>query len=379
MFTPASSNTLRILPLDALRGFALFGVLMANIFLFNSYTGDLPAYLALFPDSLNQAAGVVVKYLFKGRFYPIFSFLFGLGLGMQFLKSKSVPLLLRRLLLLLIIGVLHYVLVWDGDILVRYALLGFVSLIFLKCGKQVILASALLLYLLHCFYTVTYATPGELNGLGINPLDESIVHENYSLFTLARSYGLPASYSTVSSLFYSIKILVFVLFGVYLSKLRVFERYSGNYRLWLSLFAVLLVARLSIALAAYFTPAVIDVWLAFISFLLSPALYVCALMALVQLRWLSSLTRMLAAAGRMSLTNYVMQNIILAFVFYGYGLAQYQQWQSWQLVVCASALFILQGYFSNWWLRRFKQGPLEKLWRELATTKAVKAHEVYKA
>lgn len=376
MFTPASS-TQRIMPLDALRGFALFGVLLANIFLFNSYTGDLSAYLAQFPDGFNQTAGLVVKYLFKGRFYPIFSFLFGLGLGMQFLRSESIPLLFRRLLLLLVMGVLHYVLVWDGDILIRYALLGFITLTFLKRKRETILVFSLLLYLLHCFYSVTLATPAELKGLGINPLDESIVHENYTLFTLARSYGLPASYSTISSFFYSIKILVFVLFGLYVSKLKTFERHAGNLRLWLGLFIVLVSSRLAIALIAALAPEQVRIWLPFLNYLLYPAAYSCAFMALVQFRWLKSITALLAAVGRMSLSNYVAQNVILAFIFYGYGLAQYQLWQPWQLLMLAFILFILQAYFSSWWIRRFKQGPLEKLWRELAATKAKEAHEVY--
>ncbi len=143
----------RIQIVDILRGFALFGILLVNMELFSH-----PIQSFVLPADPNmpwydQVAQWLVRFLAEGKFYALFSFLFGLGLTLQMGRVEArggrfAPLYARRLLVLLVIGVIHAFFIWIGDILMLYALLGFVLLLFRKAKPRTLLIWAVIFWAL---------------------------------------------------------------------------------------------------------------------------------------------------------------------------------------------------------------------------------------
>ena len=130
----------RIEFVDILRGFALIGVLFMNM---NAYSGH-EFTLAQIPGGVNRIVVFLLQFFLQAKFYSLFSFLFGWGMATQFARavnrgSKFIPYYLRRNLLLLLIGFIHAILIWSGDILVIYAALSFLLLLFRKCKPKTIL------------------------------------------------------------------------------------------------------------------------------------------------------------------------------------------------------------------------------------------------
>src|SRR5687767_4781370 len=121
----------RIELLDALRGFALFGVCLANLFVFSYLDMGITVPLPRASLSTDEAASFLMHLLVEGRFYSVFSLLFGLGFALQIHRAEArggdaLPLFSRRLRILMLIGLAHLLLLWFGDILLFYALMGLV-------------------------------------------------------------------------------------------------------------------------------------------------------------------------------------------------------------------------------------------------------------
>jgi uncharacterized membrane protein YeiB len=143
---------------DILRGFALIGVLTANLASFSGYSLNPAAYT----DFLDVAILVAIQFFVRAKFYSLFSFLFGWGLSVQMQRASArgirfVPLFARRMAILLAFGLIHGLLIWSGDILTLYAILGFALLLFRKRSERSLLAAAVLFLLL----TVILTLPGE--------------------------------------------------------------------------------------------------------------------------------------------------------------------------------------------------------------------------
>ena len=136
----------RVVTIDILRGFALFGVLVANALVF-SYPFQFYAPLS-FPelDEVGRMTEWLVRLFVVGSFYPLFSFLFGLGFSLYLRKGdEALPLFRRRLAILLLIGFIHAVFIWSGDILVTYALVGFSLIVFRRQSDEALLVWIVLL------------------------------------------------------------------------------------------------------------------------------------------------------------------------------------------------------------------------------------------
>src|SRR5262249_34158482 len=135
----------RIEAIDILRGVAILGILLVNMGLF-SLPEDLPAH-QLWPNAVDRTVERLILFVAQEKFKTLFSLLFGLGLAVQMMRAEArgarfVPLYARRLCVLFLIGVAHFLLVWDGDILHDYALLGFVLLLFRRRSLTTLLVWA---------------------------------------------------------------------------------------------------------------------------------------------------------------------------------------------------------------------------------------------
>lgn len=345
---PTASNE-RIQVLDILRGFALFGVLTVNMHWFR---GGLPT-----PQPLDHMLDTIVVILVEGKFYIIFSFLFGVGFAVQMKRARAkgvnaMSLYPRRLLGLLAIGVLHYVLIWDGDILRLYAILGFVLIVFYDRPLKVILIAAVVLLVLSPLLPRLGASFLGSGGLGTS---RSILSTGTYLEIV--SFRLQGFFSeTLSILFFQGPlVLASFLLGLYAGRCEIFEHLKENRVLfrW-GLVLGLLMGSVGTLLGIFILSA--------------PSLacaYTCAVCLLARSRkarrWLTPFSWM----GRMALTNYIMQSVIGTIIFYGYGYGFYSKVDTDNSFVLIAVIYIGQVVFSRWWLEYFRYGPLEWLWRVL--------------
>src|SRR5207249_3335906 len=135
----------RIEAIDILRGVAILGILIVNMRRFSMPEGP-PAHQE-WPNALDATLARLILFFSQEKFKALFSFLFGLGLAVQMMRTEArgarfLPLYARRLFVLLLIGVAHFVLLWDGDILHDYALLGFILLLFRRRSLKTLLVWA---------------------------------------------------------------------------------------------------------------------------------------------------------------------------------------------------------------------------------------------
>ncbi len=364
----ATEKQERYISLDVIRGIALLGIAMLNALLI-AYPQHF--YMPLgFPllNQVDKSVELTLMFLVRTSFYPIFSFLFGAGFALQYSKfqSGSKHYFIRRFSLLLFIGCLHGCFVWMGDILALYAITGLLLLFLvrLNTNKKLILAIVLILIaFLATRYGVQFALQWWPLDLSLNQLLDVYANGSFWEITQLRSYEF--FYFGAISLVYTLPQVL----GLFLLGMVAVE--SGFFRYKVS-FKALAIVFFSFALfklpRIYFAafgenPAL---WRHVAIIFGGPALgglYVLGIMKGLQgARAYAALT-IFTDVGRMALTNYLSQSIVLTTVFYGYGFGQYATWGSLDIVLLALSLFVLQLGFSNIWLQNFNYGPFEWLWR----------------
>lgn len=381
-FQPVAANE-RIVTLDVLRGFALFGILLMNMEAFSgpldlSFTGIDPHW-----QGWDYWADAFVYVFVQGKFFTLFSLLFGAGFAVMARRAERAGrdfnhVYLRRSLGLLGIGVVHALLIWSGDILVAYALLSFVLLAFREAprgwlpvlGAMAYLGAAALMLLLGAvmvFAPADAAATQAASAQGAIEAQRQIYgHGTYLQAVLQRLRDTGTSLGAL--LLVGPEVLGMFLIGAWFARSDAIAQPALYPRLWAWLrWAVwplgLAVMLCSVWLLPYVSPGRFDLRSAGAFALTSVA---GLLMCLGYLGWgvcWSRHLQWLAPAGRMALSNYLGQSVVCTLVFYGYGLGWFEQMgRAWQLVF-AACLFAVQVLLSHWWLRRFRFGPVEWLWR----------------
>lgn len=395
----------RIQIVDILRGFALFGILLVNMALFSR-----PFQSILFPIPpgtpwYDRAAEWLIHFLAEGKFYAMFSLLFGLGmvLIMERVEGRGgrfVPLYARRLLALLAIGVVHAFLIWPGDILILYALLGFPLILFRKARPRTLLIWAVILIAIPLLF-VTASTGlvslGSMTPEGSQQIEEGFAQaEAGFLANMARANQVYTSgsfleitaqrqndYMSLGLLsFFSLgfNVLAMFLVGVYFGKRNLFRDLEVNrdfFRRLLvwgliigmignGIYATLIMNMSRVQLSGALLLSTVAQGIA--APLLSLA-YVSAI-CLLALRpaWGRGL-QALAPVGQMALTNYLLQSIICTLIFYGYGLAFFGKMGAAMGIVLTVTIYLALIPFSHWWMKRFQYGPAEWLWRSMTYLK----------
>ncbi|MDG4791360.1 DUF418 domain-containing protein [Micromonospora sp. WMMD1102] len=315
--TPASNAGQSRLPaLDIVRGFALCGILVANVPPIAAAGAPVVAGAA---DPGPSDLGVDLIGLFVNeRFFVIFSLLFGIGFALLFESAadrvaRPRVVLLRRLLALLGIGLAHFLLLWPGDILMAYAVVGLVVLLpasWLPRWATAVLANLLLL------------TPLALGGMHL-----VLVPGLFLLGATLTRYGLVRRMGT-SSLG---PAGLTVLFG------------AGA--------VPLLVAQDGVGDPLHTTAG-----------LLLAGAYVCALLVLLRTPLYPVLRAVFQPLGRMALTNYLTASLLVRVAASGID-GPPHRWSSTTVLLVAAGVLALQWLWSTLWLRRCRQGPLEWLWR----------------
>jgi uncharacterized protein len=371
---PASAAE-RTVAIDVLRGIALFIVLAINavtefrVSIFEQFLPDAG------PSSTDTVSAAAVLALHTKGFI-LFSFLFGVGLAIQFERfagSQRLNLLLRRLAVLLAIGVIHLFLVWNGDILTEYAIAGFAALPFLF-GPRLLLPilAALLL-------TIFLAGPFLPS---IIPFPDN--HWMAQHAEAARRIYSSGSFSDilafrVEEVRYIATLHVSVFprtLGLFL--LGAFVWRTGFFRKAVASNALVVAASIALAVGGLLLISTVSgkflgwqlgwKWslaARSLSDLLLAFAYGVAIVAAVNHRLGSRVMGWVVPLGRMAFTNYVMQSVILGWIFYGYGLGLFGRMRAAECFAMVALIYTAQAVFSIWWLRRFKFGPLEWVWRTL--------------
>ncbi len=383
----------RISEIDIIRGIALFGILMVNMSFFKTPV-MMDRVPSAFSPGLDQVVAWFIQLLFTGKFYAIFSFLFGLGfyIFMERTLDKGlelVPLYRRRLLVLLVMGAIHLFLLWSGDILFTYALAGFILLAFRHKNEQQVKRWVIGLFITTL---VLQGLFGFVQGFGEVMAGESYEQMMGELISAAvvvystGSYLELLNFRLINEVFYVIislfvwipAVLAFFLCGLYAGRKGIFKDLNGNRALFKKICAIgFPVGALFLFLYILFETAIWPVGTAARPAFLTMTNYLASLFifpAYVSLILLSLQTdrcrRILApvaAAGRMALTNYLTQTLILITLFYGFGL--FYKISLAQGVLITIALYLIQIIWSNLWFKNFKYGPLEWLWRGLTYKK----------
>ena len=172
-FRPTAPSE-RISQIDILRGFALLGILLVNVFGYNSSFFDFNGFYKTFDDPLNSTVFNLVIGYGADKFIFTFSFLFGVGFSIMYLKYHSdehhfFRLYLRRLLALMMFGIIHIVFFWAGDILFSYSLMGVVLLLSRKLRSGLLLFLSIFLYFFPIIYiafqSLTPSLPDALSSV----------------------------------------------------------------------------------------------------------------------------------------------------------------------------------------------------------------------
>ena len=385
------SNAERHHVLDALRGFALFGIFLANIRFFSGweFLGEEQR------DALAPGGYQLIEFLhlvlIDGKFYTLFAFLFGLGFALQLQRlegrgAAATRIYLRRTTILLAFGLIHLFAFWLGDILTPYALLGFVLLAIRKWSdRSLLIASGIALIFPVIGYAIFW-TFGIDNSLGLYNIAFAIVPpgaENPMVDLRLTDWGdrLQSSLGLgVLRLGYLFdtwrwpKLFAIMLLGLWAGRRLINGELFGNTRL---LWGVLLVGLASGAVAGpilaslggigFNRPYSLTGFFAVVAYTFAVIPLGLAYAAAFALAWrgASRVLRILAAPGRMALTNYLAQTLVGLTVFYGVGFGQAGDWSIQALLAFAFAVYVAQGTLSHFWLRHFNYGPAEWLWRSL--------------
>jgi len=379
----------RVRGLDIVRGAAIFGILLVNVTTFRPH----PATLGGMPwtDLPDRVAKWDILFFAQGKVWPVLAFLFGLGFAVQLERARArgepiLPRYARRLTALLGIGLLHNVLLWDGDILVNYALIGFLLLPFARRRPRTVLRWAVGLLTAFVGLFVVAALVVALQGPthpsaapvvpAVDPADALHRTATYGALVRARLNALGAS--ATENLGGSPLTLAIFLLGLYVGQRGILthpEAYRSLLRravrwAWpIGLLGALLFTLISVAappVMALPTPARMLLAAADVPGILALSVaYVAGLTLLLQRPpWAARLTP-LAAVGRMALTNYLLQSLVCTTLFYGYGLGWYGRVGPLAGIGLAVLIYGLQVPLSVWWLRRYRFGPVEWAWRSL--------------
>ena len=376
----------RIAFFDVLRGVALFGILIVNVFSFG-------ADATVWTDPLNRTFWALKHILFESKFWALYSLLFGMGFYLQSLSpGYTVGRAVRRLLVLMALGCLHGLL-FEGDILMLYAELGLLLLVLNRLPNHWLVCVGVVLSLSfplgHLFGGDRGDEwPPEDRDEAIEWLENDLAHSPLSIGDFADV--LTYHRENIPELFWAdwqypdsgLLVLFFFLGGVVfmrvgwprLQSLSMSSCFRVAASCWLAGFLLMGVERYLAATMGYqvfgkSTASALGV-------LVGDVVYLCATLLLTGAwfvtvwcwtrsdRFIALRTRV-ASAGRVSLSAYLSQTLVFTTVFYGYGLGKAFQWGPFAVCCFAVMVYLAQLVVCHWWCQRFRLGPMEWLWRSL--------------
>ncbi|MEB7451934.1 DUF418 domain-containing protein [Lysinibacillus sphaericus] len=369
----------RLATLDILRGISLLGILLVNMYAFYLPMPhiDLASWFTTPSDIVWQKN---LDIYVQGSFYPLFAMLFGYGLAMQWQKAQSCEqnfytLGLRRLSVLFAFGLIHAVLIWWGDILMVYAFCGVFLVLLLRLSPIWLLISAIIMNGLMQVFMLFVLGIMEFNTKVDDYLD--IVSVEKAITAYGTGNWLDAFMQRLTDLSMQASIgmwfaalftiLPYMLIGAAASKWRLVERAKELKWLWLALALAGLIIGITIkSLPIMLTRTyLLDYLKVYIGGPILSVGYIAVIVLLCLLPIVPKLLSPFGKIGRMSLTMYILQSIIGTCLFYQFGFGWYGKISVETGVFIAFGIIVVQMIIAEIWLSKWKQGPLEALWRKL--------------
>lgn len=325
----------------------------------------------------------MIDIFVQGSVYPLFSMLFGYGLAMQFMKSEAngspfSKFAVRRLSVLLVIGCIHAFLIWAGDILITYALAGFVLILMIRLKPIWLFLISIFLFLIPngllsgLLYLGSLIEPDALIiYTGIQDIEASVLAYGQGswvdIFLQRLNDWTYMNGSGAIFLVMFINIVPFLLLGAAAAKWKLIERARELKVFWIVTIVVAFAIGTAIKWIPYQSKA--DMLTMYIQDTFGGPLQAIAYAGIIamvcSIPIAAKILSPISKVGRMSMTTYLMQSIIATTIFYAYGFGLYGKIDvstgTWMVV----GIYTLQIVFAEIWFMKFKQGPVELLWRKL--------------
>ncbi len=376
----------RIDLLDIYRGFAILGIFVVNIVIMNSTFLNQDEFAKQWTSNIDQITEKVLLLFFYTKFFPIFSLLFGLGISMQALKMfddnrLSFSFFGRRMLILFFFGIFHIVFLWSGDVLNLYAILGlFTTLMIKRSNKLILMLSALFIFFPfydHFFeflFNLLNFQPEiylkNYTGETVNQIIKNGTYlEGIKLRLLEYLSNIPILFGFLAP----IAISMFLL-GLYLGKnkiynsLEIFIKRIKKTVLLITIITTIYRITFLFILVNYEIFKLENYREIFIKIMVLSDV-VMGVFYLWGIGWMyyntkwKNLLLPFKYVGRMALTNYLMQSFIGLLLFSSIGFKRYETLSPSGAFITAILAFIFQVVFSKFWLKYFRFGPLEWIWR----------------
>ncbi|MEK5204526.1 DUF418 domain-containing protein [Bacillus sp. FSL R10-2789] len=364
---------------DAIRGFALFGILLVNITLiqFGLFANEKPTYIF---GKLDESANWFIQFFGTQNFISLFSFLFGLSI---ILLQKSIitkgkkffPTYIRRISILLLLGYIHGTFVWEGDILFAYGIVGIFLMMFINRKPKTLLiwASILLALIMFASYQ-SEPTSNTFNDVAPYIEKEHKVHETGSYmdhinFRLTEN---PFDYMGINGIFGLVILSIFAL--IFMSPLFLLGMYVGK-KGWLFEIDKHIPAVKKIWLITGIFSFTIKILTMFVKhpilIMLQDSLtpvtmtffYGSTIILLFHYKKVARLLTYMANMGKMSVSNYLAQSIIATTIFYAYGFGLYGKIGYFFGILLTIGIYTIQLFVSTYWLQKYRMGPVEYVWR----------------
>ncbi len=381
----------RIEAVDALRAFALAGILQVNIQSFVWGAGDPLGFFGQPPSALDAAVYLLIATFVSSKFLSIFAFLFGVGFAMQWRslrRRRSAAdariAYRRRLRFLLALGLAHGALLYYGDILASYALVGLLLLRYAGQRPAAMVDSARRWWLGYALFVIASTVLFERLRQAFPAADDPAQVPDGAIERLAvyTQDGYAAQVAPRIADYWSVlgstallgvpQLMALFLLGAIAGRLGWLARPQRHPHVWRA------AVRIGLAALPF---AAAGAWINFVTMRDSPgdptsvgyalqsigalaaSLYVAAFVRSAQRPTMRPFIRWLAPAGRMPLTNYVAQSFVMGLLLSGWGLGLGAALSRAELALLALAIVAVQIVASRAWIARFGQGPLEAMWR----------------
>ena len=364
---------------DVLRGFALLGILVVNI-QFMGLNSDQGARGEWTQGFANGSATFLIAALFAGKFYLLFSFLFGYSSNYVIRNHRSNRARwIKRCFVLMAFGAFHFTFLWHGDIIFMYGLFGLLLTLFFFKEDRTVKIWTRIVFSISTFLVVLV---GALAFIAEHLLNEDLQTGKESALDEVLQSGtflesIPARLEvwllSISSGIFLQGGLAFAAFllGVRLARSNYLSSpmdKSANSRLIkkglvfglpIQIISAAILLRNEQATQPSESIYLISLFTSFVSAPLLSMFYLGVIRKLVEER--PHLVLWMKPAGKMSLTIYISQSVITSLIFAPWGLGLFQELQTWQVFILAFGIWLILSYFAEQWLKRVDQGPLEKL------------------
>lgn len=384
--------------LDILRGLALLGIVLANFPEFGLYTFLKSSATEAMPTVTIDRIVRFLQYLFiDGKFYTLFSLLFGIGFSIIIANAAKrgadgFRIFYCRMLVLLVIGFVHIMFIWSGDILMLYALLGMLLPFFRHVSEKVLLIWSLTFLLLPVGIDMVVELSGTYLSVQVVELQQyycakyGITDDNFAYWLRdAEDYGEVFEF-LIQGAFVRIqefidgnryfRVMGLFLLGFYIGRNRLYVNLESRHCLLRRIAVYGFVFGLPLSFVYAWSCMNIHPWgltvhsvLYILSVFPLSFAYIAGICLLYLYRREAKIFKFLAAPGRMALTNYIGQSLWGMLLFYGIGFGFGADMGLIYILFAATCVFFVEVLFSDFWLRKFNFGPLEWIWRMLTYKK----------